>query len=378
MKSLLQITTPAPRADSVSGVSSDHSASQPTPRDVPSIHLALTNCVTYLINQRDVPTLPPHMSTPPDRLLDLKLFHHYVDMTRREQASTSSKMAKSVAEYPPICTKGTWTKWIVRLAVETPHLMDALLAFSAFHLRHVTNPDRSLTETAHRYMLRAIAEHSRQVSQGITSENAETVFATSTFIAFHVASEQLAPSGNDGKSLMHWFQPWDGIRSLLAVCWEHIKSPEIKSLIEYERTEEMLNQVEPEDSVKFNFLLDDLGNSNDPFLDEETRHAYCISVHYLNKISTEPLTRHILKFTGLVPKRFVELVLMKDPRAMAIIGYHLMLVKTHDQVWWLQGSAERDFETVLGHLPEAWLPKMEWAIQSFRDTPTLAKKTYYC
>jgi hypothetical protein len=132
-----------------------------------------------------------------------------------------------------------------------------------------------------------------------------------------------------------------------------------------------------EDPAIFNFLLEDLGNSTDPYLDEETRHAYTISVHYLNMISTPALSRYVLRFTGLVPKRFVELVLLKDPRALAITGYHLMMVRTFDHVWWLQASAERDFGIVLENLPASWLPKMELAVQTLQKTQTLANKHIY-
>ncbi|EPE25473.1 hypothetical protein GLAREA_01385 [Glarea lozoyensis ATCC 20868] len=365
------MTPPTLRTGSVSSPSTDESLSQSTSPGASPMELALT--VPYLRHQRDFPSPPPSMSIPSDRLLDMKLFHHYMDMTRREEAV----MMDSANKYAVNGAKIVWSNWIISLAVETPHLMEALLAFSAFHLRHLTDPDKSLTKAAHTHMLRAITEHSNQVSKGITSENAEVVFATSTFIAFHATSESIVPAGYDENSLVHWFQPWHGIRSVIDLCWEHIRSPEIQTLIKYENTAEQINQVEPEDPDKFNFLLDGLGDSSEPSLDEETRHAYTTSVHYLNKLSRAAFARHVLKFTGLVSKRFVELVLMKDPRALAIVGYHLMMILQLNQVWWLQGSAERDFAVVLQNLPKSWLPMMEPAIQTFRETPSLAKKRVF-
>jgi hypothetical protein len=171
-------------------------------------------------------------------------------------------------------------------------------------------------------------------------------------------------------------EPWDNVRSVLDLCWKHIKTPEIQMLVEQEKGFKLMLET-GEDPAIFNFLLDDLGNSTDPYLDEETRHAYTDSVHYLNMISTPPLARYVLRFTGLVPKRFVELVLLKDPRAMAITGYHLMMVRTFDHVWWLQDSAQRDFEIVLENLPASWLPKMELAVQTLRKSQTLANKPLY-
>jgi hypothetical protein len=135
--------------------------------------------------------------------------------------------------------------------------------------------------------------------------------------------------------------------------------------VKYEQGVTLLIQT-GEDPAKFNFLLEDLGDTTDPYLDEESRNAYTVSVHYLNMLSTPPLAKHVLKFTGLVPKRFVELVLAKDPRAMAITGYHLMMIRTHNHIWWLHASAERDLKIVLENLPASWLPKMELAIRTLQ------------
>lgn len=264
----------------------------------------------------------------------------------------------------PNSVKTTWFNWIVRLAIESPNLMDALLGFAAFHLRHLNASDKEVTEAAHRYMMRAIVEHGNQVRKGITAENGEVVFATSTFIAFHVTSERITPDGNDG-SMMHWFHPWEGIRALLAVCWDHIKSDEVKRLIRYEQALEFVPSTDAawvQPPPKFDFLIEDL---NPDTVDDETMHAYTTAIYYLNKIVTTPLARHVLKFSGMVSKRFVELVSIKEPRAMCIVGYHLMLVKQVNQIWWLQGSAERDFAILMKNLPEAWKPKMALAIEGF-------------
>jgi hypothetical protein len=208
-KSLLQTTTTAlMHSGSVSSMDSDVALSRSSsPSPVPT-ELALNNFVTYLKNQRDVPTLYGNMSTPSDRILDEKLFHHYVDMSRRvhDSSASSDTIAIVDTEHPTKDARLVWFNWIVRLATQNSNVMDALLALSAFHLRRLTNSDKTLTEAAHRYMLRAIAEHSKQVSQGITAENAETIFATGTFIAFHVTSESINPLNNDGKFLMHWFR----------------------------------------------------------------------------------------------------------------------------------------------------------------------------
>ncbi|CAG8970990.1 hypothetical protein HYALB_00007658 [Hymenoscyphus albidus] len=313
----------------------------------------------YITNQRNAPPIPISMNTPPERLIEFRLFHHYVQMTQKGTINSLGQVAS------PKSSKNPWSDWILRLAIESPNLMDALLGFAAFHLRHLNASDKEITEAAHRYMMRAIVEHADQVRKGITAENAEVVFATSTFIAFHVASERLTPDEKDG-SMMHWFQPWDGIRALLVACWEHIKVDEIRRLIQYEHALEIVPMTDAawvKPTPIFDFLIEDL---NPDSVDGETMHAYTTAVYYLNKIVTMPLARHVLKFSGMVSKRFLELVLKKEPRAMCIVGYHLILVKQVDSIVWLQHSAKRDFAILLEHLPEEWKPKMALAVEGFR------------
>ncbi|CAG8961006.1 hypothetical protein HYFRA_00002546 [Hymenoscyphus fraxineus] len=311
-----------------------------------------------ITNQRDAAPIPISMNTPPERLIEFRLFHHYVQMTQKGTNYSLGQVAS------PKNSKNAWSDWILRLAIESPNLMDALLGFAAFHLQHLNASDKEITEAAHRYMMRAIVEHADQVRKGITAENAEVVFATSTFIAFHVASERLTPDEKDG-SMMHWFQPWDGIRALLVACWEHIKVDEIRRLIQYEHALEFVPMTDAtwvKPAPIFDFLIEDLTPDS---VDGETMHAYTTAVYYLNKIVTMPLARHVLKFSGMVSKRFVELVSKKEPRAMCIVGYHLMLVKQLDSVVWLQRSAKRDFAILLEHLPEEWKPKMALAVEGF-------------
>ncbi|KAG9231777.1 hypothetical protein BJ875DRAFT_106506 [Amylocarpus encephaloides] len=352
-----------------SPTSSGHSSLSPSPQpNQPSSQANdIGSSVTFIKNQIFAPSISPNIAIPPERLLDLKLFHHYVEMTQGLPAvntlNQNIRIHPLIDErtHPIYNVKKTWSNWIIRLAVETPHLMDALLAFSATHLRNNTaNADRGMVEAAHRYMIRAIEEHGRQVRAGISAENAEVTFATSTFICFHVTSERLVTYGDEERSLMHWYHPWHGIRTLLSACWDYIKSPDIKSILIYEQSLDLGTQTEVPST--FDFLMDGLDPDS---VHTDTFRAYTTAIYYLNKISQEPLARHVLKFTGMVTTRFVELVSVNDPRALTMVGYHLMLVKQLNQVWWLKGSADRDFALVMESLPETWKPKMAMAMKAF-------------
>jgi hypothetical protein len=103
---------------------------------------------------------PVSVDTPTDRLLELRLLHHYLKM-----ASTSS--ATSLADAGDTAGQHTWSTWITDLAVNTPTLMVALLGFSAFHLRYLSPFDQTISEASHKYMLRAITSQAKQLREGV-------------------------------------------------------------------------------------------------------------------------------------------------------------------------------------------------------------------
>lgn len=94
-------------------------------------------------------------------------------------------------------------------------IMNAVFAFSAFHLRRVNQYDKELEYASHKYTTQAIAAHSEQVRRGTSRENTEIVFAGSLVIAFlTVDSHQDQRSETQREVLpLNWFQPWQGIRA---------------------------------------------------------------------------------------------------------------------------------------------------------------------
>jgi hypothetical protein len=307
------------------------------------------------------PAIPAQIGTPPNKMLDLRLFHHYIEMTSGGYLNTfRNGIDQSTSE-----VRATWFNWIVGLAHGSPNLMDAVLSLAAFHLRYLNAGDKAVADAGHRYMTRAIGGHGRQLREGINADNAEEIFATSTCVAFYVSSgRHIQPSGE--QDLTHWFQSWQGMRAVLQSCWHLISNSKVKNIIHQEHTQELLHagthnsQDQPLDT--FDFLIDDLAPCE---VDPETQKAYQTSVRYLNKMYSSPENRNILKFPGIVTKQYVDLVAAKDPRALTILGYYFMLIIQVEQIWWLQGAVERDFPVLMNELPEIWKPRMVWAMAEF-------------
>ncbi len=113
-----------------------------------------------------------------------------------------------------------YASWMVKLALQNSTVMDALLGFSAFHLRHLNKSDKDMLYASLKFMNRAISQHARNIRSGITAQNAEICFATSTLIAFYTATSfpLLYNEENEETPILplHWFRHWQGIRFILS------------------------------------------------------------------------------------------------------------------------------------------------------------------
>jgi len=102
------------------------------------------------------------------------------------------------------------------------------------------------------------------------------------------------------------------------------------------------------DELPFSFLLQGLDVET---LVPQTVHSYKFSVAYLSSIHVKRAYRFVLRLPGLVPPRFLELLMARDPLTLTIVGYFFMLLNKLYDHRWLRGVAGREFRLVMSSLP---------------------------
>ncbi|KAH7110975.1 hypothetical protein B0J13DRAFT_516409 [Dactylonectria estremocensis] len=283
--------------------------------------------------------------TPAERLLKLRLFHHYLQMTHE---STEVQVR--------------WAFWIAEVAVQSPHAMDALLGFSACHLRRCTKSDQSLDETSHRYLARAIRSQRGQIQAGLDENNAPSIAATCALISFYssVNRAELAPEGVLQVPL-HWFSSLQMSIQVLFQAQHFIQDSKFRK--HYRGLILLRDRMTQDISNEFQFLLEYPGAEKT--VDEASLSAYRETLTLLSCICSDLKHATPLLFFAVVPSRFVDLVAAKDSRALAILGYFFMLVKKCRQFWWIDGVPEQEFATIMAMLPSHWWPVMSSAMDEF-------------
>jgi hypothetical protein len=311
------------------------------------------------------PLVLSRMDTPSDRLLELRLLHHYMTMT------TPTFQARQMGDIL-ISTSGgnIYANWMMRLALEAPSVMDALLGFSAFHLRHVNKADKQASYASLKFMTRAISQHAQNIRSGITPENAEICFATSTLIAFHSSTTYFLTRREEVNAVpilpLHWFSHWQGVRVILNEGWKYIKTEGIKAILLSESisTKSLLLSSNIPSSHAFSLLV---ANLDREITDQETQFAYDSAVAWLAKAHSCLVMRNVFKFTAVVTKRFIQLLEQKDPRTLCICGYFFVLMKKLDTIWWLDGAAAPEFWSLMTFIPEEWKPLMAWGVSQIEE-----------
>jgi hypothetical protein len=177
-----------------SQTSTSSSALAPSLSSASLVHLPAPNSSQsrYKGNMRAAPNPLPSIDTPTDRLFELRLFNHYIQLTSHDCSGLE----------PPDWRKSNiWAAWMAGLAPTDQTLMDALLGFSAFHLQAHSTPDPKINKASHVYMSRAIRGHAVQLRQGVKADNVEVMFATSTFVAFYSSMNLRFVEENDAPPL---------------------------------------------------------------------------------------------------------------------------------------------------------------------------------
>lgn len=144
-------------------------------------------------------SVPASMSTPSERLLDLRLMHHIMSMSSQTYFKLIGPSEEMVQRATPQ-TK-VYTNWTVRLGLQSPCLMDALLGFAAFNLRNFDPTDTALARASHSYMTRAISAHAEEIKRGVNDRNGDVLFATASLIAFTTISSAHFMSYNEDSAL---------------------------------------------------------------------------------------------------------------------------------------------------------------------------------
>lgn len=283
-------------------------------------------------------------------------------------------------------TRLMWEVDIPQAAFSSELVLSAVMALSALHLRMLTPGDKDLAYASGHYFGAAVRRY-RPVLSNLTPEMAEQMLITAMIITYYtwLVSYSPSPAGTPYQLPLQNFFLLRGVFDLLREVGPWIKSPNFMWL--YTPLVEV--EIEP-DGEEVCWFLREWARDRDRFstaieadaasgeISSEDVELYGLALGYVSQIITALCTaaparqvqRKISYFVPRMPRRFLDLLAMRDPRAMALLARDLALLRVTDWAWWLHGCREAGMQVEMYHvrgiaelMPVEWLWSMEWPLR---------------
>ncbi|KAF4471485.1 hypothetical protein FALBO_1608 [Fusarium albosuccineum] len=304
-----------------------------------------------------------------DRMLELRLMHHYTNVTSKTLL-TNSPAAEDI-----------WQRAVPQMAFSgngKTYLADAILSVAALHLRSMAPDDKALVRASHSYSASSLSAYCASLENGITADNAEALFLTATLIAFQASASRIFVKDdgdtdpNDPNARytppLSWFHAFQGVKTVVATSWQWIRHSDIVKVVIDSQPSFQLNLNPRSPDSFFGHLLEGLEEeliNEDPRFVATTGQAYSHSVSVINWAHKNYHAAAALAFPATVSRRFVDLVDAKRPRALAILACFFALLKRMDNVWWLQDVSRREVMGLVSMFEprSKWWRHLEWPIR---------------
>ncbi|KAI1269214.1 hypothetical protein F5Y18DRAFT_423458 [Xylariaceae sp. FL1019] len=360
-------------------VAHDGSPSNTTEHTTPTM-AATPSANVPMYKNPDLNPLPSRSNK--NRMLELRLLHHYITVTSETLAISS-----------PVSTisEKIWRETVPHLAFSgAGYVADALLAVAALHMRSINPRDREVVQAGHSYMASTLSEYGASLREGITEINAESLFLTAALIAFQstasriFAREDVSEPNNVYSLPMAWFHSFQGVKAVVAASWMWLRNSSI--VIPIIESQPALNLDLSGDLTFFSDLMVGVEEEVQKFEADNlttqmsTRMAYQHAIAVLDWAHKIPHTGAPLVFLATVSRRFVELLETRRPRALAILASYFALLKCLDNVWWLKGVARREIMGIVSLFnpdDEEWWPRLQWPLRiALHDDPIIPPQVW--
>lgn len=306
-------------------------------------------------------------------MLELRLMYHY---TRTVHAQ--------LPDHDDARTRQMWEITIPQIAFSSEIVLGAILSLSALHLRMLSPEDKDLKYATGHYFGQAVRKY-RPALGHIQESTAEPLLVTSIIITYYTWLISYSPTPGVPYQLpLQAFYCLRGVFDLLQELAPYIQSPTLTWLLEPAASIGVGNPPPNRFLSSFNQDMQRFVKTLNHNTTPEDKAVYKCGVEYLGLIcnaiasgvSAAQVRRKISYFVARQPRRFTELLGMKDPRAMAILARNLALIHVVPYAWWLHGPPGLNLEEyhVRGFselIPVEWLWVMDWPLRVVSGRLTL-------
>lgn len=286
----------------------------------------------------------------------------------------------------------------LRYAVESPYLINQILAFAALHLAHVqqdpsaTEPlrhqatelqTRALTDfTKETEYLTAVSqqrEHQtdHQQQQQDDAYHGVPRFLFASILGLHVFADTLLNHHPDLPAFLHSFTDCmhlhRGVRTVLKPTWEGLLQTELGPLFSALSHATATRQKGNECDRLIDFIREPRNTALE--VDDAVKEVYLEAVEHLQwgfdlqaRLSEAEGPHAPSAVSVLLPGPFVDLLRQLQPLALVSLAYFGVIVHRSRRCWIFGDSGAFVIRAVASHLGSAWEEPLKWPLEQLEGS----------
>jgi hypothetical protein len=282
----------------------------------------------------------------PDRVRELELLHHWC-------LRTSKDFTPDLVDL--------FQDYLVKVALENPHLMNALLALASFHIACETNDPatcRDFTSTGMGYHTRAVAGL-RAVLNSLSPEACDPVFASSTLIMVCVMISPFLPVGHSrtfnftAEAILPLADILRGLGLVIETSQRKVQQGPLSGIFNVAWPSLPHSTVSP--------ILEDLRKFNEIKSDSATAPVFEHAIQALQKKILDNTA--VFPWIALAGLEFIEQLRLQNTVAMAIFMVWGALMHMADDQWWARFSGKNlvnETSTILSSKGDGFTGIIAW------------------
>ncbi|KAJ6780175.1 hypothetical protein PWT90_04403 [Aphanocladium album] len=251
---------------------------------------------------------------------------------------------------------------VVQEALEHPFLLKTLFVIAGLHMRHL-NQDVD-PGIVHRYRAESLQGY-RQAIQNANPATFAALLANSILIAAPSCGSFRDPNSPD-LYILDWIVLWQGIRCIHGLFEDVPKqsSGGIKTLLV--RPTLVMDDADAFIPVRLQNLVYKV-DTGDPDLSNIATYQTALSylgslyksLHQANQASTALL---IVTWITFLPESFINAARNQKHRALVILAHYSAFFKILQNMWWIEGTADRCIRDIYARLGPSWQYEMQTPI----------------
>ncbi|CEI67592.1 hypothetical protein FVEN_g5682 [Fusarium venenatum] len=266
--------------------------------------------------------------------------------------------------------QASFTKLVLNVGLDAPYLLYQTLASSARHLATV-KPSlspiylRQTTELQH-----SSIEKFNSLNLRIDDSNCVPALLFSSFLARDMLTSTLAAvrQHQDFSLFFHQYIQYihvqRGVEAIGSSTWPYLIQSELRPLLIWGSR---LSELSPQGRELSELIASITRNSA---LDKEATEACITSVHYLqvgldyllSSKSRKTGIQMVFNWAVLIPTRYIELLTLREPQALVILGHYAVLLHLCKDVWQVGDSGRYVLGGIVKELSSKWVQMLWWPL----------------